>query len=103
MELEPSTSEQASKISYSWQASDELLKVEMQLRDRIQRDADSSDREQLEYRAETFRNIRDKLIELERLNEIYDNHSRDQVGMLYFLKVVLDKQGSHIMSVTQDH
>ncbi|CAL2029318.1 unnamed protein product [Caenorhabditis brenneri] len=79
VELEPSTSEQASKITYSWQASDELLKVEMQLRDRIQRDADSSERGPLEYRVEAFRIIRDKLVELERLNELNDKHSRDQV------------------------
>ncbi|PIC51505.1 hypothetical protein B9Z55_001996 [Caenorhabditis nigoni] len=79
VELEPSTSEQASKISYSWQASDELLKVEMQLRDRIQRDADSAERAPLEYRVEAFRSIRDKLVELERLSELYDKHSRDQV------------------------
>uniref|UniRef100_A0A1I7TJX3 Calponin-homology (CH) domain-containing protein n=2 Tax=Caenorhabditis tropicalis TaxID=1561998 RepID=A0A1I7TJX3_9PELO len=79
VELEPSTSEQASKITYSWEASDELLKVEMQLRDRIHRDSDSSERGPLEYRVEAFKNIRDKLIELERLNELYDKHSRDQV------------------------
>lgn len=83
VELEPSTSEQASKISYSWQASDELLKVEMQLRDRIQREAEPSELGPLEFRVEAFRTIRDKLVELERLHELYDKHSREQVSPLF--------------------
>uniref|UniRef100_A0A8R1HXP6 Calponin-homology (CH) domain-containing protein n=1 Tax=Caenorhabditis japonica TaxID=281687 RepID=A0A8R1HXP6_CAEJA len=77
VELEPTTSAQAAKISFSEQASDELLKVEMQLRDRQHREI--ADSENLEFRAETFRTIRDKLVELERLNELYEAHSRDQV------------------------